>query len=51
MMLADALPANQMECRETCSCGVYHIPVISEKPGLMALSKTPRSVRRTIRLA
>jgi len=50
-ILAEALPANQNECLETCSWGVYHIPVISEKPGLMALSKTPSKKRRTMRLA
>lgn len=50
-MLAEAFPANQKEWRDTCSLGVYHIPVMSEKPGEMPLSKTPNNVRNTIKLA
>jgi hypothetical protein len=49
--LALAFPANQNEWRDMCSLGVYHIPVMREKPGLIALSKIPRKVRRTIRPA
>jgi hypothetical protein len=51
MILQLAFPTNQNEWRETCSLGVYHIPVIKEKPGLIALSNTPNKVRNTIRPA
>lgn len=50
MIPAMAFPANQIECRETCSRGVYHIPVIKENPGLIALSNIPSRVRSAMRL-
>jgi hypothetical protein len=48
MILPEALPANQMECRETCSDGVYHMPVMRLNPGEMALSSAPRKKRTVI---
>jgi hypothetical protein len=45
-MLARPFPANQMPWRRECSEGLYQIPVIKLKPGLMMLSKTPSRILR-----